>query len=303
MTTVMSGQSLAIRDGLPSGGDDEVCLAPTDVRDGSISAALAELPGLLAASPSGLSFVYQALGLMASRYGLDDVAAVVDTATIGRQVFRLRRPGVSHPGAHPVTRSGPTSPRHLRTAPAGLYTDPPVVDRVTSAFVTHLVDVALRWDLARRDAGIDALTGLYNRRLYEASLDQAMARSRRYGWPFALVLLDMDNFKRINDQLGHAVGDAALRVLGGELRASLRSGDVAARIGGDEFALLMLNTDSPAVLTPLSARLQAALDRASLGTSLQFSAGVACFPADGADAATMTRVADQRLYAAKATTI
>lgn len=265
-----------------------------DAHDEPISPALAELPGLLAASPSGLDFVYQALEFVARRYGLSDAAAIVDGSSIGRQVFRLR--GVRSAGASRPASRLPA----LRHAPPGLYAAPPVVDRMTSVFIANMADVALRWDLARRDAGHDALTGLFNRRLYEASLEQAMARSKRYGWPFALVLLDMDNFKLVNLKLGHAGGDAALRILGGELRACLRSGDVAARIGGDEFALLILNTDSPAVLSPLSDRLQGALDRAALGTELHFSAGVACFPVDGVDAAELTRAADQRLYAAKA---
>lgn len=259
-----------------------------------LPAVLAELPGMLARSPSGITFVYRALEVLTDHLGLDDLAVVVDGSAIGRQVFRRRQRGSA-----PAHR-GPGTLAEVHRAPPGLYAQPPILDQVTSVFVTDLVDVALRWDLARRDAGLDALTGLYNRRLYEASLDQAMARAQRYGWPFVLILLDMDNFKLVNDRLGHAGGDAALRVLGSELRASLRSGDVAARIGGDEFALIVLNVDSPEVGARLSTRLEASLDRAELGVRLRFSVGVACFPDDASDSATLMRVADKRLYAAKA---
>jgi diguanylate cyclase (GGDEF)-like protein len=266
---------------------------PPGARPEGLRPALAELPGRLAGAQSGIAFVYEALDVVAEVFAVEDVAVVVDGSAIGRQVFRRRRPE----GA-PARRVDELA--FVHRSPVGLYTSPSVIDPVTSLFVTHLVDVALRWELARREAGLDALTGLYNRRLYEVSLEQTMARSRRYGWPFALILLDMDNFKLVNDRLGHAGGDAALRVLGGELRASLRSGDVAARIGGDEFALIVLNTDSPQVLDRLRARLEAALDRAALGARLRFSAGVAYFPDDGTDGDALMQAADRRLYAAKA---
>ncbi|HLH47539.1 MAG TPA: GGDEF domain-containing protein, partial [Acidimicrobiales bacterium] len=124
-------------------------------------------------------------------------------------------------------------------------------------------------------------------------------RTKRYGWPFALVLLDLDNFKAVNDEFGHAAGDAALRVIGAEIRAALRRGDVAARLGGDEFALIAHNADSPEVLRPLTDRLSVALARAVPSVDLRFSAGVACFPMDAADAEALEALADKRMYASK----
>lgn len=259
-----------------------------------------ELPAVLAGSSSGIEFVYRGLDLLAQRYSLSDAAVVVETAEVGRQVFRLgRRPWGERPSG--AARRGPPSGLGpvLSKAP-GLYTEPPVPDQSVIADFTNLVRVALLLDVARHDASHDPLTGLLNRRSYEMLLEQAVSRNRRYGWPFALILLDMDEFKKVNDQRGHAAGDAALRALGVELRAALRSGDVAARLGGDEFALLILNANSPAVLGPIAQRLGEALERAVPGAQIGFSAGVACFPDDAKDIATLTRVADERLYADKA---
>jgi len=255
-----------------------------------------ELPGMLARSPSGVRFIYRALELVASRYGLRDLAAVVESPATPRQVFRLDRRAM---------RSGVTDGDRrwldrAATAAPGLYAVPPVVDRLTAAFVTHLIEVALRLDMLDHDASHDPLTGLLNRRSYDRALEAAMAQTLRYGWPFALLLLDLDNFKAVNDRLGHAAGDAALRALGGEVRAILRSGDVAARLGGDEFAVIVLNASSPAVLGPLADRLHEALDRAVPDAGIRFSAGVACFPVDAEDGFTLMRVADERLYADKA---
>jgi diguanylate cyclase len=182
----------------------------------------------------------------------------------------------------------------------GLYADPPVVGPVAAACVTSLVELALRLDLLVHDASHDALTGLLNRRSYELLFRQAVSRARRYGWPFALVLLDLDNFKVVNDNHGHAAGDAALQAVGAELRASLRSGDVAARLGGDEFALLVVGVDNVATLSPLLGRLTKALERSVPESNVSFSIGVACFPSDTDDPGALTQLADARLYAAKA---
>jgi diguanylate cyclase (GGDEF)-like protein len=262
--------------------------------DNDLDAALAELPSLLARSDSGVQFIYQALQLVSARYGLRDLVVVVGR-TERPQIFRL--------GRRPVQVSqGPGRP-YLTTALSGrpgLYADPPVVGPLAAACLTSLVELALRLDLLVYDASHDALTELLNRRSYELLLDQAVSRARRYGWPFALVLLDLDDFKVVNDRYGHAAGDAALRAVGAELRAALRGGDTAARLGGDEFALLIAGVENVSSLAPLLGRLKRALERAVPEATVGFSVGVACFPSDTDDPEALTGLADERLYAAKA---
>lgn len=268
--------------------------APAELRQ-DIDGALGELPSLLARSFSGVEFIYQSLAIVAARYGLSDLLVVIEHQD-KPQVFRL--------GRRPVGAGDAQVPPYLQKAMSGkpgLYAEPPVVGPMASAAVTSLVGLALRLDLLMHDASHDALTGLLNRRSYELLLDQAVSRARRYGWPFALVLLDLDDFKVVNDRYGHAAGDAALRAVGAELRAALRGGDVAARLGGDEFALLVVGVENVASLSPLLGRLRRALERAVPETTVGFSVGVACFPSDTDDPDALTGLADERLYAAKAT--
>jgi diguanylate cyclase (GGDEF)-like protein len=258
-----------------------------------VDGALGELPSLLARSASGLEFIYKTLDLIAARYRLRDLVVVV-TRPDKPHVFRLGR-------APLAIEQGPL-PAYLGLALSGhegLYADPPIVGPVASACVISLVELALRLDLLMHDASHDSLTGLLNRRSYELLLGQAVSRARRYGWPFALVLLDLDNFKVVNDRYGHAAGDMALQTVGAELRASLRSGDVAARLGGDEFALLVVGVDNGVALSPLLGRLKRALERSVPQTDVSFSVGVACFPSDTDDPNALTGLADARLYAAK----
>lgn len=247
-----------------------------------------DLPGRLARAGSGLGVVYEALEELAAAHGLQDALLVVETDEVGRQAFRLRR-----------CAAGATAlPAALDAAP-GLHADPDVVDHETSQLLVDLAHLALRLDLARHDASRDALTGLLNRRSYEEALTQAVARSRRYGWPFALVLLDLDHFKSINDRFGHGAGDDALRAFGADLRACLRSGDVAARVGGDEFALVVQGSTGRPDADVLVSRLRASAERSTATLGLRFSAGSACFPDDAADLDALIDIADQRLYADK----
>lgn len=150
----------------------------------------------------------------------------------------------------------------------------------------------------------DSLTGLANARRLFDSLDRELARSTRYGEPLALVLVDLDGLKRVNDRFGHHAGDEAIRGLADVIRSQLRQTDLAARWGGDEFAVLAPSTSADAAVA-LAERIRAAIPRQSGKWELSGSLGVASIdPAAGEDAvdsATLMRAADAALYEAKRT--
>ena len=96
-----------------------------------------------------------------------------------------------------------------------------------------------------RQATIDGLTGLYNHRFFWERLRDEVARARRYGQPLSLLMLDLDDFKHVNDRFGHPVGDELLRAVGQALQTQIRQGvDCAARYGGEEFAVILPSTES-----------------------------------------------------------
>ena len=152
------------------------------------------------------------------------------------------------------------------------------------------------------NAATDPLTGLYNRRLFEEFLQRELNRARRYNHQLALVLLDLHRFKEVNDKFGHPRGDEVLRAAAATLRNSLRTSDSAFRIGGDEFALLLPQTDA-AQATSLSRRVEAVFEETisplNLGIVVGMDLGVAVYAQDGETVEVLIRVADERLYRRK----
>ncbi|MGH9731679.1 MAG: GGDEF domain-containing protein [Candidatus Acidiferrales bacterium] len=118
----------------------------------------------------------------------------------------------------------------------------------------ELAERQFQSSLWRNLALIDPLTGLYNRRFAERHVKAEIARARRRGYPLTLVLLDLDNFKQVNDRFGHPTGDAVLKGFADRLAEVIREGDLAARLGGDEFMLLLADCNRshlPAILRRL----------------------------------------------------
>ncbi len=149
----------------------------------------------------------------------------------------------------------------------------------------------------------DGLTGLFNRRVFTEELARAVKRQDRQGGSFALALLDIDHFKKLNDTFGHPAGDGALKEVAATLTSVLREGDVAARYGGEEFAVILPGSDEAGALN-LAERLREAIPkRAHIheGTQLKVTAsiGVAVWPAAGATPEAILAAADRALYAAK----
>jgi diguanylate cyclase (GGDEF)-like protein len=160
-----------------------------------------------------------------------------------------------------------------------------------------------RDELARL-ANFDALTGLANRHRFSAELSKLAADPATPNRPCALFFLDLDNFKNINDSLGHGVGDQLLRRVGTRLKSCVADGDLLARLGGDEFALLSWRYASPEEAAALAERLVVLLSEPcqldDAMVEVRASLGVALAPRDGRDPQSLLQCADLALYAAKA---
>ena len=149
-------------------------------------------------------------------------------------------------------------------------------------------------------ASTDPLTGLLNRRGFQSVIDHELARSERGGRSFSLLMCDCDFFKHLNDQLGHHAGDDALHAIGKLLEENKRRIDVAARVGGEEFALVLPETDQhEAFIVAERLRSRFADGFADQPVPLTLSLGVATYPTHGVTADALLRAADEALYAAK----
>jgi diguanylate cyclase (GGDEF)-like protein/PAS domain S-box-containing protein len=175
-------------------------------------------------------------------------------------------------------------------------------------FTAILADITARKQLEERIrylAHYDELTGLPNRALFYDRLKQAVALARRQGERLALIYLDLDRFKPVNDHYGHHTGDLLLRAIAQRLRGCVRESDTLARLGGDEFAVLMHSIASPrdvgAVADKLNEAFAAPFPIGDLMLSIGASLGTATFPDDADYADGLVKVADQAMYRAKAT--
>ena len=176
--------------------------------------------------------------------------------------------------------------------------------------VTHLKDVEQRIEETNRKHAIlattDELTQLPNRRLFVEQLDLALARARRGGLAVGVLCIDLDNFKEVNDSLGHGYGDQLLFEIGGRLRAGARETDVVARIGGDEFVILLADLDVQiagveveAVVERIRRLLGEVFAIGPVELKVEASIGTAVFPLDSRDAKGLLARADAAMYAGK----
>ncbi len=179
-----------------------------------------------------------------------------------------------------------------------------LMDVLSSAGMIR-VPVVLEYDELKKlqvNAVTDPLTGLYNRRLFAESFEKELNRARRYGLPLGIVILDLHRFKEVNDKYGHPRGDEVLRAAAVTLQKALRTSDSAFRIGGDEFALLLPQTDA-AQAVALGRRFETVFAETLKPLQLAFSVtmdhGVATYPQDGDQADQLIHAADERLYRLK----
>lgn len=192
------------------------------------------------------------------------------------------------------------------------------VDRLTNSFETLVAQVAeqnrelkrRQYELKEYNAHLesiafsDSLTGLPNRPMFESTLASAIDQANATGRPLAVLFIDLDQLKMINDQHGHAQGDAALRATAARIRRALRRSDFVARLAGDEFVVISQDISSAEEATKLGERLTVwlgiALPEDQWTQPVRASIGVAVFPDHGADVQSLVHAADQAMYRAKA---
>jgi diguanylate cyclase (GGDEF)-like protein len=186
---------------------------------------------------------------------------------------------------------------------------PPVLARLASFMLEPAQQLAQMGDqlqglynMARIDALRDPLTALGNHRAFQEELARQIEAARRHSYPLALALIDLDDLKRVNDELGHAGGDGLLASMGRLIATSVRSADRGFRVGGDEFAILMPHTDSDGAHIIIRRLLASALGGETHRPgmpSFSFSAGISTFPEPSTDGGRLRRQADAALYWAK----
>jgi diguanylate cyclase (GGDEF)-like protein len=174
---------------------------------------------------------------------------------------------------------------------------------LTKAFNAMMSQIKEEREQLFVQANYDALTGLPNRKMAMERILHEIDRARRESSSFAILFIDLDNFKYVNDTMGHAVGDKLLVEIGTRFRAQLRAVDLLARLGGDEYLVLMPQTTSPETVHAAAERLlEAASKPARIDESdvyIRCSVGVAFFPDDGDNAETLMAAADSAMYSAK----
>ena len=196
-----------------------------------------------------------------------------------------------------ATRSGPALPVALSCSPLQQYQNSMVLIALDMSVVRKL------HAQLESQAITDALTGLQNRRGFHQSLESALSRIERSGQRMAVIYLDLDGFKRVNDSLGHSAGDKVLRKVAAQLKAALRPYDVLARMGGDEFVALLDSLESPEDAARVAEKLIELVSVRhkvdGMEITLGASVGIACFPECGQTVDGLLRAADMAMYEAK----
>ena len=253
----------------------------------SVNRAFAAVTGYAAEEVVGKDVRLFKSGLHDEKFYLEIWAALTETGGWHGEIWNRRKNGEVYPAW--LTLSVVKDERGRTTHYAGILMD------VTSQKQAE--------DYLRHQATHDPLTDLPNRELFRDRVTQALALARREKRIAAVMLLDLDHFKPINDTLGHAAGDRVLQGVARRLLASLRDCDTAARLGGDEFAVLLQEITTGEDAAPVAQRLLDALAKPFVLSgreySISASIGISLYPAHGATASALLSGADSAMYRAK----
>ncbi|MBL0122864.1 MAG: GGDEF domain-containing protein [Betaproteobacteria bacterium] len=171
----------------------------------------------------------------------------------------------------------------------------------------QLAEVTEQKDAAWHAAFHDELTGLPNRALFNDRLEHALAQATRHGWNLAVMFVDLDKFKEVNDSYGHAVGDSVLQTIAGRLKEHTRRADTMSRMGGDEFLYLLMETGDVRDVTQVAEKIIKSIQvpcdviagEGTVSPSVRASIGIAIFPRDGTTVEALIERADTAMYQAK----
>lgn len=226
--------------------------------------------------------------------------------------------GIEHELANGDARPGIKSALDKNEAVAGKLQD--AVDKLTilnqalqiairdRIMVDHQLAAALEQEEGARHVALhDNLTGLPNRVLFKDRLEHGIAQAKRHRWILAVMFVDLDNFKRINDTYGHRAGDAVLQTVATRLQHSARDDDTVSRYGGDEFLYLLSPVHEQKDIAMIAAKILKAIHAqcdlrvgdVTVNPCLEASIGISVFPKDGASAAALINRADEAMFGAK----
>jgi diguanylate cyclase (GGDEF)-like protein len=230
---------------------------------------------------------------------------IADIATQGFSTHELARMlGQSHDGTALILVGAEPATLHRRQAALSQgafdYFQIPGEFELLALRANQLVKLRQTMERLRGEADLDHLTGLANRRRFRVALSGEVERWRRYGVPCALLLLDIDHMKAINDKYGHPAGDAVIRAIATTLAKVSRDNDTAARLGGEEFALLLAGIDGTKAAPAAKRLLDALADQEIEGVgNISVSIGVASCPDHADSERALYAASDQALYVAK----
>ncbi|WP_141100735.1 putative bifunctional diguanylate cyclase/phosphodiesterase [Roseateles aquatilis] len=306
-----------MRDGVPRGFVEISAQHPNGAKQMVVPMRDAPRPDARIVGAVVLEYTDIALQLFEAEVGtLYLVGAAGLAACLGIGVFGFRVSGRITRGVRELHQAVRGFSRGT-PAPALMPQDRDEIGELTLAFNTMAADLQrsylellLETEMAKEAARqveilaySDKLTGLANRTQYARLMTQALAEAARYGRRLALVVVDLDRFKNVNDTLGHEAGDALLRDMAARLTQCMRESDLIARLGGDEFVLLLPDVDQPERLGTVARKLLKALSSPLRleGQELRVTAsiGISVYPDDGTDEPTLMKHADIALYQAK----